>query len=113
VDPPKSQSGDEIVHSLGHDDLRRTAPCPARRPNDTTQRGNIEVVHMRVCYQDKVDRRHLLDQNSGMTLASQHDKPGGKDGIHQNVPATDLEEERGVPDEGNTQLARLYQFGRP
>jgi hypothetical protein len=113
VDSAISQFGDEIVHSLGHDDLGCSTPCPARSPNDTAQRRYIEVVHVSVGYQDKVDGRHLLDQNPGLALATQQDEPGSEDRIDQNVSSTDLEKKGGVSDEGDTELTWLYKLCRP
>jgi hypothetical protein len=46
-------------------------------------------------------------------LTAKQDEARREDGIHKHISAADLEEERRVPDEGDSGFTRLYKFSLP
>jgi hypothetical protein len=65
---------------------------------------------MRMCQQNQIDRRQLLHPQSGPPPTSQYNQSLHKDRVNQQLPSAYLQQKRRVPDEGNSQFARLNQL---
>ncbi len=61
----------------------------------------VEVVHVRVRQEHRVDGREIADEQTGAALAAQDDEASGEDWVDEQGTAGDLDEERGVSDEGD------------
>ena len=73
--------------------------------DDAAQRRKIEVVHVRVSEENSVDGRQVCYACTCAALTAQDDQRARKDGVDEDVAACDLDEERGVADEGNAEFA--------
>ena len=110
--PRESKVFHEILHAARHDDFRSPAGQPSRKPDDSPERRQIEMIHMRMGEQDEIDRRQILQQHAGMTLTAQQNQSLRKHRIDQHLAPIDLQEERGVPDKGHSQLVFGDQLDR-
>ena len=54
-------------------DLRGPSGETAGGPDDSSQGGDVEVVHVGVGQKNQVDWRQLVDRDTGMALAAQHE----------------------------------------
>jgi hypothetical protein len=113
VPAPEAEMSDKVFHAMRNNDLRTPAMQPTRRTNHPAKRGDVEMVHVSMGYQDQVDGGKALHKQTWITLSAQHDKASSEDRINQNIAASDLEEEGRVADKGNAQFRGGYQFNRP
>jgi hypothetical protein len=65
----------------------------------------MQMVEMRVRNQHQVDRRKIGNAQSGTAKTFQNEQPPRKVGINDDILSTDLDEEAGVPNEGDAELA--------
>ncbi len=92
----------EIGHAGGHDDgLAR---------GDGAEGAAVEVIEMRVGDEDEVDVGQVGDGEAGALEPLDDDEPVGPVGIDEDVVPRRLDEERGVADPGDGDLAGL-EFG--
>ena len=109
----KSQPRHQVLDALRHHHLRRPSRRPPRHPHYPSQRGNIQVVHMRMRHQHQVDRRQLPHQQPRPPLPPQHHQPLRKHRVHQDLLAAHLQQKRRVPDERHPRLPCPHQLERP
>ena len=69
------------------------------------------MVEVRVRHQHGIDGRQVAQPQAGTTQPLEDEEPACKIGIDDDVLAADLQEEAGVSDEGNTQLAARASTG--
>ena len=98
----KTQVIGQIAHTPGHD-----AKLGVRQ---TTQRGLVEMIEMRMCQEDDINRREMLDTQAGAFDALEQEQPIGKIRVNQHVQIRELHQERGVPDPSQGHLAP-FQLG--
>jgi hypothetical protein len=84
---------------------------------NATQRGQIEVIVVVVALQDQINGGKLIEVNSGgaMTGRANPGKRAGAmrpDGIAEDVEAFELDQQRGMSDEGSADFSVVYTFGR-
>ncbi len=111
-DAAEAEFFDQVAHSQGNDCLRRDAGEAFGVAHDPAQGGEIEVVHVRMCEQYRVDGRQVLEEHAGAALAAQQDQACGEDGVDKEVAAGDLDEEGRVADEGDAELAGIDETRR-
>ena len=73
--------------------------------HDGAQRRPMQMVEMRVRYENQIDRRQVGDAKSRSAKPLQHKQPPRKIGIDDHTLAADLNEEAGVADEGDAEFA--------
>jgi hypothetical protein len=84
---------------------------------DATQRGQIEMIVVVVALQDQINGGKLIEVNSGGAMTGRAN-PGERagamrpDGIAEDVEAFELDQQRGMPDEGSADFSVVYTFGR-
>jgi hypothetical protein len=112
VDVGEAEALDQVFDAAGDDDFRGVAGLPTRGTNDLAEGCHVEVIHVRVREEDEIDGRELCDQDAGAALATKQNQAFGKDGVHEDSAAVDLEEEGGVPDECDSQVFGSGEFHR-
>ena len=101
----------EIAYAFGDDGVRRNAGDAAGVAHDFAQGWNVEVIHVRMCKQDGVDGRQVLNAQARAARAAQKDESCGEHRVDQQIAVGDLNEERGVADEGDAEFVRLDEPG--
>ena len=88
------------------DDQRgRGSGLAAGLARDGAQRLAMQVIEVRVRYQDEIHRRQVAQVQSRLPQALQNEEPAREVGIDDDVLSADLQEEAGVSDEGDAQFA--------
>src|SRR5262249_25180633 len=93
----KAQIIHEISHAHRHNNrlIRRNAPqCPP-----------IEMIEVGMRNEDKINRREMMNFESGLFQPLDHLEPFRPDWIDQDVDLVGLDEKRGVTDPGNADFA--------
>ena len=91
----------KIVHQIsdahGHDNrlIRGDAP----------QGTSVEMIKVRMGYQDEVNRRQMMNLEAWLFQSFDHLKPFRPDWVDQDIDFVSLNEKRGVPDPSDTNLA--------
>src|ERR1700689_2124655 len=84
---------------------------------NAAQSGDVEMIVVVVALQDQIDCGELIEVNARGAVARRTD-PGERagamrpDGIAENVEAFELDQERGMPDEGGADFSVVDTFGR-
>ena len=96
-DAPEAEVVGQIADAPRHDaDFRMRQPA---------QRGLVEMIEMRVGQQHQVNRRQVLDLQAGALDALEQEQPVREVRIDQHVQVGELDQERGVADPGDGDLA--------
>jgi hypothetical protein len=93
----------EVADAPGHDAdfrMREAAEC-----------GFVKMIKVRVREEDEVYGRQVLDFEAGAFDAFEEKEPVGKVRVNQDVEVRELEEEGGVADPGDGDLA-VVEFGK-
>ncbi len=69
------------------------------------------MIEVRVRDQHGIQRRKILDSQAGPAQTLEDEEPGCEDGIDHHVGSADLQEKRGVADEGDSHLALRGEHG--
>ena len=91
VDGGEAQSFDKVFDSARNDHLGGPSGETASGPDDSSQGGEVEVIHVGVSQQHEVDGRQFVDRDAGMALAAQHNQSFGEDGVDEDSAPGDLE----------------------
>ena len=81
------------------------------RMRQFAQRRFVKMIEMRVRQQHHVNRRQILDFEAGALDPFQQKKPVREIGINQHVQVRELDQERGMADPGDGDLA-VFKFGK-
>lgn len=101
-DAAEAEVAGEVAHAPGHDgDLG---------VREAAEGGFVEMVEVRVGEEDEVNAREVLDFQAGAFDAFEEEEPVGEVGVDEDVEVGELDEEGGVADPGDGDLAR-GQFG--
>lgn len=111
-DHAEAEFRNEIADAGWSDDLWSHAGDAAGVADDPAQRGEVEVIHVRVGEQDGIDGREVLDAQTRAALSAQEDERAREDGIDEQVAAGDLDEKRGMADKGDAELFGENQNGQ-
>lgn len=111
-DQAEAELADEIGDALRNDDLWRDASDFAGLADNFAQGRQVQVVHVRVGEKDGVDGRQVFDAQAGTALSAEEDERAGEDGVDEQVAAGDLDQERGVADEGDAEVVRVDEERR-
>jgi hypothetical protein len=93
---------DEILNAARNDDFGSAANELAGCSNHSSQGGQVEMIHVGVCEEYKVDGREVFYQDSRMPLASQEDKTLRKHWIDEELSTLNLQKKRRVSNECDT-----------
>lgn len=107
----ESEPAEQVFDAQRHDGDRSFAGQPAGVANDFAQRREVEVVHVRVCEEHGVNGGQVLDADAGFAQAMDQDEPVGENRVDQEVEATQLQQERGVANEGDAEFAGIHHLG--
>src|SRR6185312_3702763 len=111
VDATKAKVDYEVFHACGHYDLGSVARELSCGPHNAAQRGEVQVVHVRVGQQYCIDGGQLFDEQSRESLPAQQNQALGKDRVYQDAASADLQQEGGVANEGYAELFRADEYG--
>src|SRR5689334_13790265 len=78
---------------------------------DRAERSAIEMIKMGVGDKDEIDRWQMMNVEPGFLQSLDHAQPHRPDRIDQHIRVMGLDQERGVTDPGDANLARLH-FGK-
>src|SRR5271156_2037657 len=98
-------------------DAERGGKNGAPAGGDAAQGGKVEMIVVVVTLEHEINGGKLVEMNSGGAVARRSD-PGegagamGPDGIAENVEAFELDEDRGMTDEGGADFSVVNAFGR-
>jgi len=70
----------------------------------------MQMIEVRVSDKHQIHGRQIAQIYSWLTEAFKNEKPAREIGIDDNVLASDLKEETGVPDKGHAELAIRSQL---
>ena len=87
----------QISHSHRHDDWLIRSHAPQGTP--------VEVIKVRVGYQDEVNRRKMMNFKARSLESLDHLEPFRPDWVDQEIDVVSLNEKRGVPDPRDANLA--------
>lgn len=90
---------------MRHDQRRRGSGLAAGLARDGTQRLAMQMIEVRVSDEHQIHRWQIAQIYSGLTEAFKNEKPAREIGIDDDVLASDLKEETGVPDKGDAEFA--------
>jgi hypothetical protein len=79
----------------------------AHLTRDRAKRWAVEVIHVGVRDQDRVNARQIGYAESWTALAPEKDQAVGEDRVDEQARATGLDEERGMPNEGNSRRGAM------
>jgi hypothetical protein len=65
----------------------------------------MQVIEVRMGDQNQIDRWKVIDFDARLSQALKHKQPSGKIGINDNVLASYLQKEAGMPNERHAHLA--------
>jgi hypothetical protein len=102
--PRETEILNEIFNAIWNDGYGCGQSPPSHLANDCTERGAIQVVHMRVRQEYGIDGWKIYDANARPPLPAQHDQTGRKDRIDEQSMTSSLYEERGMSDECDRSL---------
>ena|SRR5580692_6313909 len=93
------------------DDQRwRGSALAAGLARDGAQRLPMQMIEVRVRYQDDVHRRQIAQVQSRSTQPLENEKPAREVGIDNDVLSANLQKETRVSNEGDAKLAVRNQF---
>ena len=101
----KTQVAHKVVQVSRYHNNGALARLAAGQMGDHSQRWTVQVIEVGMGHQHGIDGRQIAETQPWTTEPFQHKDPAGKVRVNQNVLAADLQEEAGVPDESNSQLA--------
>jgi len=104
-DIAETEIRNEIEDVMGNDDDRSLTGSTTRLLGDGAQRRPVQMIEMSVRYQHHVDRGQVADADARFSKPLEDKKPAGKIRIDQDVLATHLDEEGGMTDKSESQLA--------
>src|SRR5207302_9200670 len=102
----------KLVHDIESEPMNQTSDTD--RNNDwligrnRAQRAPIEMIEMRVRHENEIDRRQMMNMKSRLLESFDHAQPHRPDRIDQHVRFVGLDQERGMPDPGDANLAGLH-----
>ena len=109
----EAQRRNQILYAIRHNRNRRPAGLALGRAHYQPQRRPVQVIHVRVCQQDHVDRRKVVDAHARLFLTAQDDKPRRKHRVNQHVGGAGrrakLQQKRRVALKHHAKLARTYR----
>lgn len=106
ADLREAEGADEVFDAVWHNGNGGGKFAATHLRSDGAEGWAVEVVHMRVGEQDRVDRRKLADAQAGMALTAEEEQAFGEDGVDEDSAAAGLDEEGGVSDEGDGGVVR-------
>src|ERR1700682_139057 len=89
----KSQVGDQIGNMAGDDDGRRSSTLPQIMLYDRPQGWAMQVIEVRMGYQDQVNRGQIAYSQSGAPQALEYEKPASEIRINDYVLPPHLNKE--------------------
>src|SRR5208282_4701046 len=92
---------DQVEQVMGDDERGSGSGLAAGLARDGAQRLAMQVIEVRVGYQDNIHRRQVAQVQSRLTQAFENEEPAGEVGINDDVLSANLKEEAGVSDEGD------------
>lgn len=98
----ESELADEILYALRNDDQRRSSTAFARMADDAPKGWEIQMIHVCVRQQNRIDGRQVFDADAGTAEPMDENKPVREDGIDENVASVELQKKRCVADEGDS-----------
>jgi hypothetical protein len=105
VDLREAEVADQVLDVVGDDGDGGGEFAAAHLAGDGAERWAVEVVHVRVGEEDRVDGRQVADAEAWVALTAENNQTRGEDGVDEQRAAGGLDEERGVPDEGDGGVA--------
>src|SRR5580698_657536 len=98
-------------------DAERDGKSGTPSGGNAAQSGDVEMIVVVVALQDQVDSGKLIEMDSGGAVARRTDpreRAGAMrpDGIAEDVEAFELDQERGMSDEGGADFSVVDAFGR-
>jgi hypothetical protein len=101
----EAEVADEVLDAVGDDGDGGGQVAAAHGAEDGAEGGEVEVVHVGVGEEDRVDGREMAGEEAGAALTAEQDEAGGEDGVDEEGAAGGLDEEGGVSDEGDGGVA--------
>ena len=101
----EAEVADEVLDAVGDDGDGGGQVAAAHGAEDGAEGGEVEVVHVGVGEEDRVDGGKVAWEEAGAALAAEEDEAGGEDGVDEEGAAGGLDEEGGVSDEGDGGVA--------
>ena len=96
---------------MGDDERGRGPGLAAGLPRDGAQRLAMQMIEVRVRYEDEVHGRQVVQVQSRLAQALQNEQPAREVGVDDDVLSANLQKEAGVSDEGDAEFAVRNQFG--
>jgi hypothetical protein len=112
VDLREAESFYQVFNATGHYDFWRPTGELAGGADYFSQGSEVEMVHVGVGQEDKIDGRKVVYLYSGMALAAQENQPLREDWVNEELASVDLQQEGGVADEGYAEFVALDQTNR-
>jgi hypothetical protein len=92
----------KIVHKISHADRHNNGLIGRNAP----QRPPVEVIEVRMRHQDKIDFGQMMNFESGLLQSLNHLQPLRPNWVDQDIHLMRLDQERGVSDPRDADLAR-------
>src|SRR5271155_1566214 len=106
----ETEIADQVEQVMRDDERRRGAGLAPGLTRNGAQRLAMQVIEVRVRYQDDIHRRQIAQVYSGLAQALQDEEPTREIGIDDYVLSANLEEKAGVSDESYAKLAVRNQL---
>jgi len=100
----KTKIGYQVRNVRRDDDRGSGAPGPQIVVHDRAQRRAMQMIEMSVRNQNEIDGRKIRDTEAGTTKALQYKQPPREVGINDDALSTNLHEEAGMSDKGDTEF---------
>src|SRR5437588_1455056 len=101
----------KLVHDVESEPMNQTSDTDGNNDwligRNRAQRTPVEMIEMRVRNENEIDRRQMMNMKSRLLEPLDHAQPHRPDRIDQHVRLVGLNQERGVSDPGDANLAGL------
>ncbi len=95
---------DQVEKVMRHHKRGRGPSLAARLPGYSAERLAMQVIKVRVSYEDHIRRRQIAQVQTRLPQAFKHEEPARKVGINDDVMSADLQEETGMSDESDAEF---------